>query len=171
MTTQLPELARAFAEDHAVLGRGFHAISEGLRSGEVASAREAAIRLDPEAGAHIAFEEEVFYPALVPRLGKADVRRLWTEHDDGLAVIRALIALPPDGALFSAERAELLERSETMETHIAECGDLFAAMSKMPADDQAEMYAKLVEWRNKAPAWTGYAASRERSLTRRGQTL
>jgi hypothetical protein len=64
-----PKLLEAFEQDHVMLGRGFNQLSCCLRAGDPTGACAAARRLCEEAGAHIGFEEEGFYPALVPLLG------------------------------------------------------------------------------------------------------
>lgn len=147
-------LFRAFREDHAVLGRGFFEISAHLRSGHVAGARDRAERLDREAGSHIGFEEAVLYPALRRLLGDTEVDRLYQEHGEGLAVIRGLGALPNDATLSEDERLGLLRRSEAMESHVAECSELFGLMGRIPPGEQAALYGALRKWRDEAPRWT-----------------
>lgn len=148
------ELLRAFREDHAVLGRGFHRISSALRSGSEAEACAAAAEADRDAGAHIAFEERHFYPTLVPLLGADHVEGLMTEHAEGLAVLRALGSLSAAAALPEERRRELLRASEAMETHIAECGELFEAIGRIPEAEQAALLDELLRLRAEHPAWT-----------------
>ncbi len=145
-------LLRAFQEDHARLGDGFFRLSERLRANDPDGARAVARELDELAGPHIGFEEEDFYPRLVPILGSADVDRLRAEHDLALDTIRML--LEDAGAFDEAQRAELLRGSEQMESHIAECGELFQALAQMPLEEQADLRARLMEWRRRRPHWT-----------------
>jgi hypothetical protein len=159
-------LTDAFREDHAILGRGFHELSECLRAGDLAGARAVAERLDAEAGAHIAFEEEHFYPALLRLLGEQSVRRMYREHDLGLQVVCSLCQLSPGTQLSEDRRGELLRQSEEMDAHIAECGELFGAMGRIPPEEQEELFRKLVEWRRKRPAWRDYAEAAERRPAR-----
>jgi hypothetical protein len=153
-------LFEAFHADHAALGRGFHDLSQCLRSNDPASAQRVARSIDAVAGAHIAFEEEHFYPALLPLLGKTELKRMYREHRDGLEVVRRLLQHPPEQALDQALLAELLHQSEAMESHIAECGELFAAMGRIPAEDQTILHRHLLQWRERAPRWSDFAASR-----------
>jgi hypothetical protein len=155
-------LTEAFHKDHAILGRGFHELSTCLRAGELARARAVAERLDAEAGAHIAFEEEQFYPALVPLLGEQDVQRMYSEHGPGFEVVRTLCELPADARLSEAERAELLRQAEEMEAHITECGELFGAMGRIPPEEQSALYQELLEWRRKHTGWREYAETAAR---------
>lgn len=150
------ELLKAFREDHAVLGRGFHRISTCLRAGDLAGAREAATLLDRDAGAHIAFEERHFYPALVPLFGEDHVQGLLGEHKEGTAVIRALGAGSTPAQFEDARRLELLRASEAMERHIAECGELFEAMGRIPEDEQTALLDNLLVLRAEHPVWTDY---------------
>lgn len=126
------ELLKAFHEDHAVLGRGFHRISTCLRAGDLAGAKAVATALDDDVGAHIAFEERHFYPALVSLLGEDHVMALLGEHKQGVEVIRALGRGSAQAPLGDDRRLELLRASEAMERHIAECGELFEAMGRIP---------------------------------------
>lgn len=150
----------AFREDHAVLGRGFHDISTCLRGGNIAGARAAARRMDIEAGAHIVFEEDHFYPALARLLDPGEVDAMYDEHELGRAVVDALLALPDDREPGEAERRDLLEKSQTMERHIAECGTLFGAMGGLTAEDQDALYDALVDLRDRAPRWSERPARR-----------
>jgi hypothetical protein len=152
-------LLRCFREDHARLGRALHRLSQRLRVGDVTGARAVAQELDPLAGPHIAFEEQEFYPRLVPILGANEVDRLLAEHRQALEAVRALLehAEPPgDEGL-----RELLERSERMEAHIAECGELFEALGRLGREEQGELYERLLEWRRRKPLWTSLAGADE----------
>jgi len=151
-------LFEAFHEDHAILGKGFYEISTLLRGGELAGARAVAIRLDKEAGSHVAFEERQFYPALRKLIGDEDVDRFYHEHHEGLDVIRFLLAHPEDEDLSEDARAKLIRQSEVMEEHIAECGALFEAMGRIPPADQDALFRDLLAWREKRPSWTSLAA-------------
>jgi hypothetical protein len=152
-------LLRCFREDHARLGAALHRLSERLRVGDVAGARAVARELDPLAGPHIAFEEQEFYPRLVPILGADEVDRLRAEHRQALEAVRALLedAEPPDEEGLRA----LLERSERMETHVAECGELFQALEQLGREEQGELYERLLEWRRRKPLWTDLAGAGE----------
>ena len=150
----------AFREDHAILGKGFHELSQALRAGNLSAAAAAASALDQTAGAHIAFEEEHFYPALGVLLGAPEARRMAREHLAGLEVIRALAHDHANDTIDDEERDHLLRQSQAMETHVAECGELFEAMGRIPPEEQAALYRSLLEWRAKRPRWTDYADSR-----------
>ncbi|MEW6039271.1 MAG: hemerythrin domain-containing protein [Pseudomonadota bacterium] len=144
----------AFREDHAVLGRGFHQLSQCLRGNDAAGARAAAERIDAAAGAHIAFEERHFYPALARILGAPEVRRMYLEHGKGLAAVRALLERKPGAPIAEDERSRLMELSRAMEAHIAECGEMFQAMRRLPDAEQAALYRQLTVWRERHPRWT-----------------
>lgn len=159
MISQPSDLFQAFREDHAVLGRGLYEIETHLRGGDLAAAKADAERLDREAGAHIAFEEKVFYPALRRFLGDDEVDRLYHEHGEGLAVIRALAALEEGAALDEPARRELLRKAELMSAHVTECGELFGTMGRIPPDEQAALYRELVSLRQEAPRWTEIATA------------
>ena len=160
MGCAMENLLKAFHDDHAVLGRGFHRISTCLRAGDLAGAQSAAAALDQDAGAHIAFEEQHFYPALVPLLGADHVRELHEEHAEGLDVVRALRSPSTDPTLAAGRRLDLLRASESMEKHIAECGELFEAMGRIAEREQAALFDELLRLRAEHPAWTAYADSR-----------
>ena len=151
------QLLEAFRHDHAMLGRGFNELSCSLRAGDAAGACAAARGLQDVAGAHIGFEEEEYYPALVPLLGEETVRRMRQEHCCALDVICTLLQRGLDLPLPSGLAARLLAQSELMEEHIADCGELFSALRSIPAGKQQELYDKLIQWRQ----------SPERDLQRR----
>jgi hypothetical protein len=152
-------LIEAFQEDHALLGSGFHELSKCLRANDAVAAQRIARRLDEEAGAHIAFEEEQFYPSLEPLFGDGEVARLHAEHRLGLEVVQTLIDRQAETPLDENERRRLLESCETMERHIAECGELFEAMGRLPPEAQEELHGHLHDWRQARPRWLAHAAS------------
>lgn len=158
MAEENADLFSAFAEDHAFLGKGFHELSQSLRADDPDATRSLAARLDLEAGAHIAFEEENFYPTLAGLLGEAEVQRMYQDHRIGLEVVERLCDSAPGSELSEELRAELLRNSEAMERHIAECGDLFEAMGRLASSEQEALHTELMEWRLKQPSWRRYAA-------------
>jgi hypothetical protein len=161
MNPQPSDLFQAFREDHAVLGRGLYEISLHLRGGDLPAAKASAERVDREAGAHIAFEERFFYPALRRLLDEDDVDRLYHEHGAGLDVIRALAALPDDATPDEATRQGLLQQADAMAAHVAECGELFGAMGRIPKEEQDALHRELLALRSEAPRWTEIAAASE----------
>lgn len=154
MSRQDDALFRAFQEDHAVLGRGFHEISTCLRGEDLVGACAAARRVDREAGAHIVFEEEVFYPTLRKLIGGDDVDALYGDHGAGYEVVRELTEADPEVPIPDARRKELLRASESMERHIAHCEDLFGALGRIPAEERRALYQRLTELRARGPRWT-----------------
>lgn len=154
MTFAQNELLLAFRQDHARLGRGFHDLSSQLRDGDVDRAIETARRLDEEGGAHIAFEEKDFYPLLAPYLGEEAIERMRAEHGQGFDVLNAVLESPPGVPIGNDRRRDLVKASEAMEAHIAECGELFGVMGRIPPDMQNALYRRLVDWRQRRPSWT-----------------
>ncbi|ETX04545.1 hemerythrin domain-containing protein [Candidatus Entotheonella palauensis] len=153
-------LFTCFREDHKILGSGFHQLSACLRTGDTVEACALAQHLDAVAGSHIAFEETEFYPRLVPFFGRDAAGRMRDEHRQGLSVIRTLVNRPVDEPLDRDTCDRLLEQSETMETHIADCAELFEAIGRIPAEEQRVLHEKLLAWRQRRPKWTGFAAER-----------
>ena len=147
-------LFEAFRQDHATLGRGLYQIAEHLRAGDLGAASAAADALDQAAGAHMAFEEEDFYPALEPFLDRAEVSELYHEHLDGQATLHELIAMGAQARPDAARGTELLKHIELMEHHVSECGELFGAMGGLDPEAQRTLLARLQSWRDKAPRWT-----------------
>ncbi|WP_082939792.1 hemerythrin domain-containing protein [Mycobacterium sp. 852014-50255_SCH5639931] len=159
---QPSDLVEAFKEDHAVLGRGLHEVSEHLRAGDDRAAKARGERVDREAGAHIAFEEQFFYPALRRMLGDAEVDLLYQEHGEGLSVIKALAKLSEGAELTETDRRTLLQSSELTEAHVAECGELFGVIGRIPLEEQEALYRELLALRKDVPRWTEFAARAKR---------
>lgn len=169
MTGNDATLFEAFREDHAVLGRGLYELAQWLRAGNSARAAACANRIDELAGPHIAFEEEHFYPALSRILGEADVQRMYRSHEQGLDILHAVLALPGDRPIDARTRERLLAGTAAMERHVAECGELFEAMGRIPPEEQESLRRELFEWRQRAPRWSSYAGSRrEEAFAGRG---
>lgn len=163
MTDVKRRLFDAFREDHARLGAALHALGTRLRARDARGARAIAEELDVEAGAHVAFEEHDFYPALAPFLSEAEVDAMYAEHADSRSLIVRLRTLD-ESALADTERHEaLLGRVQAMERHVSECGELFGAMGGLDDAAQRDLLERLDGWRRRAPRWSELAprATRE----------
>ena len=159
MAEENADLFNAFAEDHAFLGKSFYELSQALRSNDVAAARRLATHLDRDAGAHIAFEEENFYPTLAGLVDENEVETMLHEHQEGLSLVQQLCDLSPGTDLSDDQRKKMLRRSEAMERHIAECGNLFEAMGRLTSVEQEELHEELIQWRLQRPSWRRHAAA------------
>jgi hypothetical protein len=148
------EFFAAFRDDHAALGRGFYELSTRLQARDLAGAKSLAERLQRDAGAHIAFEETTLYPALRPLLGDDAVSHLNGDHDVGLGVVCELENSPIEAGMPAARFDDLLQRARQMETHIAECGQLFGALGGLPPRRRETLHQALLRWRERAPTWS-----------------
>jgi len=165
MTEIKVKLFKAFSEDHAILGKAFHILSEQLRGGQLARVIEAAHDLDQKAGAHIAFEEAEFYPLLKLTSPETDTDQMYESHLIGLSVIKDIIALPPaadDGEINEEFKNNQLEKIREMEDHISECGELFSVLGGLSKADLEKLHERLLFWRNQHPKWTALPAFRKR---------
>lgn len=159
------ELFEAFRTDHAMLGRGFHILRERLAAGDIDGARQQARRIDQEAGAHIAFEEQDFYPALRRLVDEDEVAQMYREHDDALKLVLELSAAnaAKDADLAEpATRRALLDRVDAMQVHVSECGELFGAMGGLSDEEIASLLDRLKFWRSQAPKWSHFARDQSR---------
>lgn len=144
----------AFREDHAQLGGCLHELSERVQVCDEDGARQLASLLDVKAGAHIAFEQADFYPALAAFLPSSDIDQMYAEHADGFALIMQLQSLS-NGELSNALRREaLLHEIYAMEQHVSECGELFGAMGGLDDVSLRQLLERLEHWRNRAPYWS-----------------
>lgn len=159
MTEVKERLFEAFRQDHAILGRGLYDLRQEILKGDVAAVRQAAWRLDRDAGPHIAFEERDFYPALKRFLSQAEVDEMFRDHAEGLAVLRELMALGEEDLEDEQRRAALVERIEAMEAHVSECGELFGAMGGLEPLEMERLLGDLEKWREAAPHWTDQAGA------------
>ncbi len=152
MTLEPNELLKLFLQDHQVLVRGLTAIKAALDAGDDEQARELADQLDAEVGAHIEFEERVFYPLLVKTLGAERVRVFLAEHASGLDAIRALRqeVLPAE----PAARGQLVAQLDTMLEHTYGCGSLSSHLETLDEPQQAELRTELLAARERAKRWT-----------------
>ncbi|HUH69275.1 MAG TPA: hypothetical protein VLZ05_10570, partial [Mycobacterium sp.] len=73
-----------------------------------------------------------------------------------------LAELPEGAALTEAERHTLLQAAELMEAHVAECGELFGVMGRIPLEEQKALHRELLDLREKALRWTEFAARTQR---------
>jgi iron-sulfur cluster repair protein YtfE (RIC family) len=105
-----------------------------------ANAREALFRqLKADIEAHVAFEEEVFYPAVAEREdGKSEIDEALAEHDEATALLAELDELDKASDEFALRLAEL---GEALEHHVlAEEIRVFpAARESIPQERAAEM--------------------------------
>ena len=150
-------LFNAFHEDHAALGRALHDLRNALAADDFPTAKKIAEKLEFEAGAHIAFEEIDFYPALGPFLSDTELEGMYAEHADGLTLIRDIRNARP-ALISAAAQKDFIKRTEALEAHVSECGELFGAMGGLSAMEQDALKERLDYWRLQAPSWSEAAA-------------
>lgn len=150
----LTELQEAFLEDHRRLIRGLEEILDALQAADESGAAKAAARLDDEAGPHMEFEEEVFYPRLASIHGQGFVDRLIEEHEAGHTALELLISLEPGQELSPEQRETVEEGVRTALGHALGCGTL---MSELGADDRVadpKDLERLRNYRKSGSRWT-----------------
>lgn len=140
-----------------MLGKGLHQLRSLILSDDLAELKTAATGLDEAAGAHIAFEEEDFYPALTAFLSKEEVDNMYAEHAHGAETLEAVKQLSDSEMQSSERREQLLQQIDEMETHVSECGELFGAMGGLDESQKDQLLLSLIRWREIAPSWTEFA--------------
>jgi hypothetical protein len=148
------QLRDAFLEDHRALTRGLTRLVQALQQNDVALAVQLAEQLDRTVGAHMEFEEHVFYPELEKVLGAEFVSRLYHEHELGQGAVRSLVAHDPGAPIDEDQRTELIGQLQTALEHALGCGTLLSHVAALDADAQAAMHAQLLAIRNTGTRWS-----------------
>ncbi len=156
--TYKEKVFEAFHADHAALGQALHELRTLLAAGETKKAQLCAAKLNRTAGAHIAFEENDFYPALKHALSESEIEAMYNEHADGLSVIQGISDAETSQLANPLVKADFLLRIEALQGHVAECGDLFGAMGALTEEEFKVLYGQIEYWRKQAPHWTIIAA-------------
>ena len=151
-TTQ--RLVDAFEEDHRRLTQGLEELVQALRADDLERATELAERVDRAVGAHIDFEEGVFYPQLEKTLGSKFVSRLFHEHDAGKSAIRSLLAVRERGDLDAETRGEILADLDIALEHALSCGTLLSHLDRLDEEQLATMLRQLHEARERGRRWS-----------------
>ena len=154
MTEIKQRLFDAFRDDHAVLGRGLYTLGTCLREGDAEGVRKAASDIDIKAGAHIAFEQSDFYPALKPFLSIAEIDAMYVDHFEGQGLLTEIQLLQKSDLDDDNLQQKLIEAVEQMETHASECGELFGVMGGLNEAAQEHLLQRIDYWRERAPRWT-----------------
>jgi DNA-binding PadR family transcriptional regulator len=154
------ELRDAFLHDHQQLTRGLTAIGEALRSNRTSEASELARALDRAVGAHIEFEETVYYPALERELGREFISQLYDEHAHGKGALRTLVSLDPAGQLGADERAELAQQIDKMLEHALSCGTLLSHLDSLDTARHEQLLGKLRALNRTPKRWTQLSETR-----------
>lgn len=147
-------LSQAFQFDHARLAQLSGNLRRALSNRDIIGARNIANDLDREAGAHIAFEEIDFYPALKPYLPEQDIEKLYLDHVAGLVTIEFILDDGPSQEIDERQFNMLIERIKAFEMHITVCGKIFTSMEALSSLRLQDLWERLVYWRRKAPRWT-----------------
>ncbi len=150
----LSALQREFLDDHRVLIGGLRGLVDALEREDLPEARRLAEEIDRNAGGHMAFEEEVFYPRLAEVHGKAFVERLVSEHEAGHRAITTLLASEPDEGLAESDRSGLLTDLRLALDHVMSCGTMLAELGTGPFAAQDEDLDRLRELREEVPRWS-----------------
>lgn len=148
------KLFEAFQEDHAILGRSLHDLRVLINAGDSASIRDLANDIIEISGAHIAFEEFEFYPALRSHLSESEVVNMYLEHAEGLQLLQQL-SIVEDNELSSEDFVKSIFSSlDILDHHVADCGNLFGAMGGLTEAEYTHLMEKLAYWRGLAPSWS-----------------
>jgi len=153
MTEIKNQLSQAFKADHALLGSNFYTLATSLRNKDIACAKEVVKKINIEAGPHIAFEEDVFYPALERFIETEELEQMYEEHRLGRALLTKVLALDETKELEDSTQKALLAEIDAIETHIAGCGELFGMMGSLTEDETQDLLNKLTTYRLNAPNW------------------
>lgn len=163
MKTEKTPLEEAFLEDHRHLTHGLARIREALRTADDTEAARTADEVDRVVGPHMRFEEEVFYPKLVEKLGGDFVDQLYGEHEIGQSAVKALVGLKPEERLTEGRRKELLDEVGTALQHARSCGTLLSHIADLDESEHRAMLQKLKKLRGSGIRWTDVATERSRA--------
>lgn len=153
MTEIKQRLFDAFKQDHALLGSSFFVLATCLRDNDIAGARELAVKISMQAGPHIAFEEEEFYPALKRFLDQDEIDAMYLDHDKGRMLLENISRLDASVELDDAQKKQLLAEVEHFESHVSECGELFGVMGGLSDAELEHLLERLNHFRLQAPHW------------------
>jgi len=160
LTKTKKDLFAAFQEDHTLLREKLHRMREALAQSDFATALQIGEDINLISGAHMAFEEFDFYPALRKFLTQGEVFRMYLEHADGLALIGDVLSTNLDHPPTESEMLQMFGRLQVLEHHVSDCGDLFSALNGLEPVELERLYNRLLEWRVKAPKWQDLAKLR-----------
>jgi len=157
MTEIKKKLFQAFKSDHALLGGGFYTLASCVRNKDISGAKSVATKINIDAGPHIAFEEEVFYPALKRFIEESELTEMYNEHELGRALLEKILALDESAELQEDLQKELLAEIDVIESHITECGELFGTMGRLNEQEMEHLYEKLKSYQLLSPNWLSRA--------------
>ena len=141
---ELSELQEEFLQDHRVLTRGLNQLLDALQQGRVADAIALATELDDEAGAHMAFEEEIFYPRLAKVRGQDFVDRMVSEHEIGQRAIKALARRPAEIPLAEDEKRRIVDDLEVALGHVLSCGSMLSELGSGEVTEDTAALGRLL---------------------------
>lgn len=156
MTEIKQKLFDAFKADHALLGSGFYTLATCLRNNDITGAKEIAVKIGIEAGPHIAFEEQAFYPALERFLTQDEINAMYVEHKKGQSLLQRIIDLDESEMLNEANKQAILSEVENFESHVSDCGELFGVMGGLSEPELQHLYDKLTDYKLRAPNWLSH---------------
>jgi hypothetical protein len=154
------KLAQEFLEEHRHLTRGLYQIRQAIEGDDLEAASQQAEQLDRLVGAHMEFEEEVFYPELVDRLGDRFVSRLYEEHEEGQTAVKTLLTnstVPLD----PVAKEQLLGQVQTALDHAISCGTLLSHIGDLEPAEEERVMERWQEIHQRSPRWTELPARSE----------
>ncbi len=153
MTKPTSNLTDVFLEDQQQLTRGLARLRQALQQGDVSGAVRLADELDRQVGAHMQFEEDVFYPMLAERLGQEFTAQLYAEHAIGRETLLRIKELPSKQIDVELRKELIASLSETLD-HALSCGSMPSHVARLDADRQAGLLNILGELSSKGRRWT-----------------
>lgn len=151
---EISALQQEFLDDHRILIAGLNKIIMALEGNQTAEAMRLAGELDRDAGAHMAFEEEVFYPQLAAVYGEEFVQQMLAEHEAGHRAIKSLVSLKESQELTDKERVGVLDDLGVALKHVMSCGTMLAELGSGKPEMDAQALDRLRELRERAGRWS-----------------
>jgi hemerythrin-like domain-containing protein len=151
---KLSTLQQEFLDDHRKLTRDLKSLLASLERGDLGEAIAVATELDRDAGAHMAFEEEVFYPRLARVHGQPFVDRMVDEHETGQRAVKRVLDLQSGAELTESQHDELVADLRVALGHVLSCGTMLSELDSGESTADRRALDRLRQLRAEGELWS-----------------
>ena len=155
------DLISQFHSDHQQVVDALFQLSQAITARDIQRVQNILAGAEGLVGPHFKFEELYLYPALEPFFGEAYGKQLLNEHDGVFRSIRKIAELAQKTEWNDADHASALANLELIYEHPISCDGLSLWIERLPAEDQEDLFQKMLAVRKQGTKLSEYCRERQ----------
>ncbi len=133
---ELGRFVEGFRNEHREARDILLGMTQAFRDKDASRFGELMNQMNADLGAHMRYEEETMYPALVGFFGPGYIKKMLEDHDRMLGVAGRLMELAGHDPMTDEDAAEVERLLQGQLPHVSDCDGLAIIIEALPEDQQ-----------------------------------